>query len=334
MRITIIKPGMLTTIQDMGRKGYQKFGIIESGAMDQYSLQVANILVGNSRQEAALEVTLLGPTLHFNAKRLISICGGDFTPTINGEEVPQWRPVLVEAGTTLKMGAAEEGIRAYISISGGIDVHKVMGSRSTYLRAGIGGYQGRALQAGDVLQVRDTESSRNLISTFYPKKDKSFMSIPKLVSERVRPNYSSNPYIRVIKGKEFDLFTKESKVALLSDSFKVLPNSDRMGYRLEGPSLNLSETKEMISEAVTFGTIQVPTNKQPIVLMADRQTTGGYPRIGQVVGVDLPILAQLNFGSKIRFKAMTLYEAQKLYIKREEGLRLLHYLVRTELFNK
>jgi antagonist of KipI len=323
---------MLSTIQDMGRRGYQKFGIIESGAMDKFALKAANILVGNDVTEAAFELTLIGPSIYFDSHTLVSICGGNFSPTINGEIVPQWRPVLLEEGSVLKMGPSKSGIRAYLAVAGGFDLPKEMDSRSTYLRAGIGGFQGRALQAGDVLEVRqETPVSKAILSTSFANKLKPYISISKSISKRVRPNYSSNPYIRVIKGTQFDLFTKESKELFFSSPFKVLPESDRMGYRLEGPQLGLSTVMEMISGVVSFGTIQVPSNGQPIVLMADHQTTGGYPKIAQVISVDLPLMAQLNLGTEVRFKEVTLQEAQELYVSREKDLRLIEYVMKEEL---
>jgi antagonist of KipI len=310
LSLKIVKPGVLSTIQDTGRRGYQKFGIIESGAMDHFALKAANILVGNVPNEAVIESTILGPTIYFDAPTLISICGGDFTATINGHVVPQWRPVFLEEGSILKMGSAKTGIRAYIAVSGGFDLPKEMDSRSTYLRAGIGGFHGRALQAGDVLNPRQ-EIASSIVNKFQVMADneKPFMTSSKFISIWARPNYSSNPYIRVIKGAQFDLFTEESKVAFFNNSFKVLPDSDRMGYRLEGKPLELTAAKEMVSEAVSFGTIQVPSNGQPIVLMADHQTTGGYPKIAHVISVDLPLMAQLNFGSEVRFKEVSLQEA-------------------------
>jgi len=328
LSIKIIKPGLLSTIQDTGRKGYQKFGIIESGAMDSFAHRAANILVGNDMDAAAIEITILGPTILFTENSLIAICGGDFTVTINGKRLPQWCPVFVSEGSVLKFSGAKSQIRSYLAIAGGFDLPKEMGSYSTYLRAGIGGYMGRELRVGDVLNVGKTKYSLGSFPT-----DKSFIVISKYISNRVKPMYAANQVIRVIKGAQFDLFTQESKKLFFSKPYSVLPDSDRMGYRLEGATLALEQKQEMISAAVAFGTIQIPANGQPIILMADHQTTGGYPKIAQVISVDLPLLAQLNLGATIQFQEVTLQEAQSLYIKREQDLQQLQYIVKKELKN-
>jgi len=326
MSIKIIKPGMLLTIQDLGRKGYQKYGIIESGSMDPLSLRLANILAGNAQDEAALEMTLLGPTIYFESNTLIAICGGDFSASIDGYEVPLWRPVLIQAGSILKMGPAKSGARAYLAVAGGFGIDKQMGSRSTYLRAGIGGFEGRALKAGDVLELRrSTSLSQSILHYPFKNEQKPFVSASQTIAAQMRPHFAKNPVIRVTKGTNFHLFTKESQDLFFSAPFKVLPQSDRMGYRLEGPPIVLSEQQEMLSEAVSFGTVQVPANGQPIVLMADHQTTGGYPKIAHVVSVDLPIMAQLSLGSEVYFEEISLKKAQELYINRERDMRIIQY---------
>lgn len=326
MSLKIIKPGLLSTIQDTGRKGYQKFGIIESGAMDTFALRTANILVGNDVNDAAIEITVLGPVILFTENSLVALCGGDFIATINGERIPQWCPVFISEGSILKFSGARSQIRGYLAVAGGLAVSKEMGSHSTYLRAGIGGYRGRELRVGDVLGIGKTMFR----ITSFPV-DKSYISISKYVSNHVKPKYATNQVIRVIKGAQFDLFMEESKELFFSEPYKVLPDSDRMGYRLEGETLALKQPKEMISAAVAFGTIQIPANGQPIVLMADHQTTGGYPKIAQVISVDLPLLAQLNLGAIIHFQEITLQQAQQLYLNREEDLRKLQYIVKSEL---
>jgi len=320
--IEIIKPGMLLTLQDLGRKGHQKYGIIESGAMDHFAMRAANLLVGNNQNEAVFEATILGPVIHFKSTALIAICGAEISPKVEGVPVPQWRTVVIKGGSTIKFGSAQNGARVYIAIGGGVDVEEKMGSRSTYLRAGIGGYKGRALKAGDVLRLRrETSYSRQVMP--YPfEKDQRVTFSRKILSNHIRPHYSQHPEIRVLKGAHFALFEKESRERFFSQAYKVLPQSDRMGYRLEGPELKMVSKQEMLSEAVAFGTIQVPTNGQPIVLMADHQTTGGYPKIAQVISVDLPLMAQLSLGSKVSFKEVVLEEAQELYLQRESDLRM------------
>jgi antagonist of KipI len=324
MSIKIIKPGMLTTIQDIGRKGYQKYGVIESGAMDHFSIKAANILVGNSEEEAALEMTILGSTIQFEENSLIAITGGNISVSIDEIPIPLWRPILVKGGSTLKFGSVTKGSRAYLSVAGGFDIPVEMGSRSTYLRAGIGGYKGRALQAGDVITLRrNTELSKEISSYSFHSIDKSFIASNKTISPNIKPIYAKKPMIRVIPGAHHNLFNEESRHLFFSKAYKIQLDSDRMGFRLEGPPLSLSNPQEILSEVVSFGTVQVPSNGQPIVLMADHQTTGGYPKIAQVISVDLPVLSQLNFGSEVYFQEVSLEEAQKLYIEREKNFSIM-----------
>lgn len=324
MSLIIKKPGILSTIQDSGRRGYQKYGVIVNGAMDSFAMRAANLLVGNESNEAVIEATIVGPTVYFDSFSLIAICGGDFQPTIDGVKVPMWQPHIVKAGSTLKIGSACLGIRCYLAICGGFKLPFEMESRSTYLRAGFGGFSGRALRAGDFLETRKKSTiSKAILSTIRSNENRSFYSIPCFISHHVKPLYSKNPLIRVIKGAHFELFTTQSKILFFKSSYKVLASSDRMGYRLKGAELGLKKSREIISEAVSFGTIQVPPDGQPIVLMADHQTIGGYPRIAEVISVDLPLMAQLNLGSSVHFQEISLHEAQKLYIKREQDLRLM-----------
>ncbi|TVX86828.1 biotin-dependent carboxyltransferase family protein [Paenibacillus agilis] len=319
MSLLIVKPGLLTTVQDLGRYGYQQQGIIVSGAMDTFALRAANILTGNAPDAAALEITLRGPMIRFEADVLIAICGGDLSPTINGKDVPLWRPILVRAGEILEFGECRSGARAYLAVAGGIDVPMVMHSRSTYLRAGIGGFEGRALRAGDTLPIGEASN----VAVFYMEERQaelqavSFLASSWFIGYTSHPAYRSDPVIRFVRGREFTKFTPDSREELVNRRFRVTPQSDRMGYRLEGSALRLEEPVEMLSEAVTFGTVQVPPDGNPILLMADRQTVGGYPKIAQVASVDLPILAQIKPGERIRFTEISMEEAQQLYISSE-----------------
>ncbi|HLU22035.1 MAG TPA: biotin-dependent carboxyltransferase family protein [Bacillaceae bacterium] len=324
--IEIIKPGVLSTIQDLGRIGNQQFGVIKSGAMDEFALRTANILVGNEENEAAIEMTLIGPTIRFNCNTLVAICGGDFSPTIDGELVPKWRPVFIKKGTTLKMGGARKQIRAYLAVAGGLNIPVVMGSRSTYLRAGIGGFMGRKLLSGDVIEIINPIQKAIDI-------DQSYISFPKFISSQIKPQYESSNVIRIVRGSEYHLFSKKSKELLLSKPFILSSDSDRMGYRLDGHRIQLHKEEEMVSSSVTFGTIQVPANGSPIILMADHQTTGGYPKIGQVIAVDLPLLAQMNIGSEIYFQEVSFEEAERLFIERERDIQILKHVMRKELIN-
>jgi antagonist of KipI len=315
--ITIIKPGLLSSIQDLGRYGYQKYGVIASGAMDPFAHRIANLLVGNNENKPTIEITLLGPVIQFEQDSLISICGGDLSPTINGTPLRTWRTVLVKKGSQLRFGKARSGCRAYLSVGGGFSIPSIMGSKSTYLRAKIGGYQGRSLDAGDQIMF-DTPSrlSEKMIQQLSKNlTDRPFVEMDWTIASDLIPNIKSNPSIRVMKGLQYQLFTKESQEAFFTEPFKVTTQSDRMGYRLQGPYLELEQAKEMISEAVSFGSIQIPAEGNPIVLLADRQTTGGYPKIGQIATVDLSIIAQAKPGDMIHFSKITHDEAQILLLE-------------------
>ncbi|MBG9787094.1 MULTISPECIES: biotin-dependent carboxyltransferase family protein [Brevibacillus] len=324
MSIRVIKPGLLTLIQDQGRFGFRKYGVVTSEAMDPMALRIANMLVGNAEQLATLEMTLTGAELAFEHDSLIAITGADLSFTINGERLPMWRPIFVKSGTVVKGGGCRTGCRAYLAIAGGIEVEQVLGSRSTYARAGMGGYQGRSLQAGDYISVGELA---NVTRAFLEKWDnrlakqtslRSWTSVDWSVSADCLATYRRNPQVRISRGTHFSLFTSESQQNLFQSPYKITPQSDRMGYRLQGAMLDLVEPIELLSEAVAFGTIQVPAEGYPIILLADRQTTGGYPRIGQVATVDLPILAQMKPGEEIMFTEIERDESEKLLMEREQ----------------
>ncbi|MFJ8263864.1 biotin-dependent carboxyltransferase family protein [Rummeliibacillus sp. NPDC094406] len=325
MGIKVLQPGMLATIQDLGRYGLQKFGVIVGGAMDSISLRIANLLVGNSEGEGALEVTLFGTTLLFESDELIAITGGNLQPTIDGIQVPMWRPLLIRKGSVLKFNAAISGCRAYVSFGGGIQVPKVMSSKSTYLRAGIGGFQGRKLQKSDVFECeKRTELGEDLFNQL--KKETTNLSwsvyYPSFVT------FKKTQTIRIIRGSEYQHFDEENLKKFFSTPYTISTHSDRMGYRLNGEAIQLKEPFELLSEGVTFGTIQMPSNGQPIILMADRQTTGGYPKIGQVISADLPTLAQMQANDRVYFKEVTLEEAQCALIHQEKNLNELSFGLR------
>ncbi|MEO4051982.1 biotin-dependent carboxyltransferase family protein [Solibacillus sp. CAU 1738] len=304
MTIVVLKPGFFSTIQDAGRIGQQQYGVIVSGAMDQLSYEIANTLL-NQSGTAAIEMTLVGPTLRFEVDTVIACTGADFSPLLNDAPCPMWQPVTVKAGSVLKCQAAKQGARGYIAFKHGIQVPEVLGSRSTYLRAQIGGFKGRALQKGDQLPIKLHSEVPRKYSANY----KSLLS------------FSNSVTIRIAVGTEWYSFTENSKQTLTSIPYTVTKDADRMGYRLESHSALERVVKEdLISEAVTFGTIQVPPNGQPIILMADRQTTGGYPKIAQVIKADLPKLAQLQPMSTIHFEIVSLEEAQKIYLQQQQQL--------------
>lgn len=322
MSARVLHPGVLTTVQDRGRTDHQHQGIPVSGAMDELSLRLANLLVGNEEGAAALEVTLVGPTLRFDEQTLIAFGGADIGASADGVPIPNWRPVCVAAGTVVTAEAALRGCRSYVAVAGGIDVPCVLGSRSTYVRAALGGLGGRPLRRGDVVAFgAPSELSRRIAAAVLdgPRAGKVVVGgwgpTPRLM-----PFYGSGRPIRLLHGEHTDVLTSESAERLWNAEFRVGAQSDRMGYRLEGPSLELSRPVEILSEAVTFGTMQLPSGGGPIVLMADRQTTGGYPRVGEVASVDLPLVAQLKPGDRMRFRPVSLEEAQRLYLAREDDI--------------
>ncbi len=323
--ITILKPGLLTTIQDLGRYGFQKNGMIASGAMDPLAHRIANILVGNDETDPTLEITLLGPTIEFQQDALIAICGGDLSPKIGEKPVKLWRPLFIKKGTILHFTSCKTGCRAYLAVAGSFKIPSIMNSYSTYLRAGIGGYNGRALTKGDQINLGPkSQLSSRILSSFSEKNNPSNISNAGwTISKAIIPSYRPKPIIRVMQGRQYHLFKKYSQTKFFTEQYKITPQSDRMGYRLNGPTLALIQEEEMISEAVTFGTIQVPGDGQPIILLADRQTTGGYPKIAQIATVDLPLIAQAKPGDSISFMEITQQEAQLLYLSREKSIRQL-----------
>ena len=300
MEIAVARSGMQTTVQDLGRRGHRGVGVPLCGAMDSFAHRVANLLVGNPENAATLECALVGPDLIFGADALIAVTGAAF------EAIPGWRPVEVRAGQRLTLGAARNGCRGYIAVAGGIDVPVVLGSRSTYLRGGFGGFEGRALHDGDRLAVQTV-----------PHRVADHWRI----DERILPAYSSEPTVRVVRGAQAEEFGR----VLFGEEFKILPQSDRMGVRLGGPRLvRIGGKVDLVSSAVAPGTVQIPPDGQPIILMADAQTIGGYPKVAHVISVDLPLVAQLRPGDRVKFAEVSLAEAQDFAHAREHVLAILH----------
>lgn len=295
--ITVIKPGWFTTVQDLGRYGYQQYGVPVSGAMDRYSYILANRLVGNQDQDAALEITLNGPELLFENDSLIAVTGADLTPSVNGIGIPLWTSVRVEGGSRLTFGARRAGARSYVAIAGGIDVPVVLGSRSTHTSSQTGGMKGRALEQGDVLIGRAP----------FPH---TCATIGHCVPERLRPVYTTLTTLRVLPGPQRSSFSEHALEVLTTSPYRLSSQSDRMGYRLVGPKLAHTGQGQWISDGTAMGALQVPPDEQPILLMADRQTTGGYPKIAVVISVDLHLAGQLMPGDTVAFRMTTLSEAQ------------------------
>jgi antagonist of KipI len=323
LALKVHRAGILSTLQDLGRYGYQRFGVPVGGVMDEYSHRLANLLVGNPEEEATLEMTLAGPRLEFTEDALIGICGGDFGPAIGGSRVQTARPVLVRAGSVLDFGTCRLGCRAYLAVAGGFDVPRVMNSKSTHLRGGFGGLDGRALRRGDLLLTG--QGAPGLYPSLRAEVEEGAAFAYPRWSVNANSAFLAHDHHRIhfIPGRHWDLFTEESQQQFAGVEFRIAPDSDRMGYRLEGPPLELEQPAEILSEAVSFGTIQVPPDGRPIVLMANRQTTGGYPRIGEVATVDLPMLAQLPPGDTLRFEPITLEDSQGLYLQRDRDLGIM-----------
>lgn len=304
--IEVLSGGLFTTIQDSGRFDFQEFGMPISGALDNDALFFANWLVGNNKNEAVIEITLTGPKLKFHEDAYIGLTGANMSPKINGVPVEMNETIHVQKEDVLEFGLLLFGCRTYISVAGGIPVEKKMNSRSTYFYAQIGGVSGTALKKGD----------------FIPLIAKSDVFI-KRVPKEFQLKYASLLVVRVIEGIENAFFTEESLKFFYQNEYTITANSNRMGYKLKGEKLNLKRSFEMLSSGIVEGTIQVPQNGQPIVLLADSQTTGGYPRIANVISVDIPFLAQQKPGDKIRFRKVSLEQAQSLLYNKEKQLKKL-----------
>ncbi|MDW7669930.1 MAG: biotin-dependent carboxyltransferase family protein [Bacillota bacterium] len=309
MRINmrVENPGLLTTVQDIGRFGFEKFGMPVAGAMDSYALQVANILVGNPPNEGGLEISFLGLTLTFEGQGLIAITGADLGATLNGQQIKPWQSLQVNSGDELKFASLKKGCRAYLAVQGGFDIPCVMGSKSTYLRGSIGGYKGRKLLMGD--KLTSNEIKRKLS--------------PEILPEEFIPSYEKKT-IRVILGPQADYFSTDELYNFLSSTYKITNQYDRMGYRLEGPSIKHSKGPDIISDGIVPGSVQVPGHGQPIIMLADCQTAGGYSKIATVISVDLPMLAQLMPGNELNFEEVTIEKAQLLYNLKESKLAKLY----------
>lgn len=296
MGFIVENPGVLTTIQDGGRYGYEQFGMSPAGPMDERAFRTANILAGNPEGESALEATVLGPALRFDQDNVIAVTGADMGPALNGQPCPMYQAVAVKAGDRLTLGAARTGCRAYISFAGGLDVPPVMGSRATALQNKVGGFQGRKLAKGDSLGFRAPNPG---------------LALPRTAP--VPAPAGRETVIRVVLGPQDDAFTEEGVKTFLSQPYTVSKDFDRMGCRLEGPVIQHKTDGNIISDGMVTGAIQVPTSGQPIIMLAERQTVGGYTKIAAVIAADLPLAGQRKAGDVIRFQAVTVEQAHRLW---------------------
>jgi antagonist of KipI len=310
MSILVRKSGLLTTVQDLGRTGFRRFGINPNGAMDKQAVRLINILLGNFEAEAVLEMHFPAPQLLFEEAALVALGGADFGAQINDQSIENWRPFYAEKNQTLNFTKKSAGNRAYLAIKGGFEIEKWLASASTNLVAGVGGFEGRSLRKDDRLFFNSKFKIQN--SKFKYK-----------ISRSLIPHYSSFPTVRFVLGAEFTKLTKDSKEIFESENYTVGLNSNRMGFRLSGKSLKLNRKFEMVSAAAAFGTIQLLPDGQMIILMADHQTSGGYPRIAHVASADLPVLAQLGANDRVNFQLISLREAEDLMLEFEKNLNLL-----------
>jgi antagonist of KipI len=305
-------------VQDLGRAGFRASGVPVGGALDSHALKIANLLVGNETSAAGLEVNLGKVRMQFTDDRLVAWCGGAFDVRIDMAQLSAGRVGLIRSGEELTIVARDPGARGWIALSGGIDVSLVLGSRATDARGGFGGFEGRALRDGDVLELG-------------PQPPRAMRIADKLIEPRtgnwLAPNEwacpaKSHGFLRVVPGAGWSLFDKSVVTTFLNQPYVVSPDSDRMGIRLEGPTLERLEEGDLLSEAVAPGTIQVPPSGQPILLLGDCQTIGGYPKIAHVITVDLPAAVQLRPGDSVRFAEVSLADAQRLLIAREREVDL------------
>jgi len=293
--IRIADPGPQTTVQDLGRFGQLRQGIPPSGPMDMRAFLIANRLVANADSAAALECTLMGPRFSVETPCAIAVTGAEIPVTVNGEAAPTHATLVLKPGDAVRIGAARAGVRAYIAFSGGIDVPLALGSRATYLRGRLGGVEGRGLKRDDVLRLLPAP-----------------VPTPRELSPAPSTPLPSEPEIRVVLGPDVDRFTEEGVAAFLSGPYELLPQSDRMGARLRGPKIAHARGHDIISDGIALGSIQVPGDGQPIVLLVDRQSTGGYTKLATVCSFDIGRIGQVKPGQRARFRTITIAEAHRL----------------------
>jgi len=303
----VINSGIFGTIQDLGRFGFQQYGMPVSGVMDSYALRIGNRLLANKKNEAGIEIRTPGLFLEVLAKTAITITGANFNPKINNSLAPMWEALEVKKGDIISFNQIKNGCRSYLSVAGGIDVPIVLESKSTYVRGKIGGLKGRPLKKSDTINVgKPNQEIQNIIGRKVPA-----INIP---------NYHEKNEIRVILGPQDDHFTKDGLHAFLNSFYEITANSDRMGYRLKGPKIESKNSSDIITDGIPLGSIQVPRNGMPIVMLADRQTTGGYAKIATVVSVDIDKFAQMKPGNKVKFTQINLEEAHLLLGESEKKI--------------
>jgi antagonist of KipI len=306
MSVLIRKPGLVSTVQDLGRIGYRSLGVNPNGPMDRTATRLINILLGNNESAPVIEMHYPAAEIVFERPAAFAIGGANFSAALDDRNMPNWSSGFAEAGSLLSYQEKRKGHRAYLAVRGGFEIANLLGSAATNLVAGFGGFEGRALAAGDRLPFAGKADRQNGTSL--------------RVGPTLLPVYSSFPTVRIIKGAEFPLLADASKQAFLNRTFSVSPDSDRMGFRLQGPKLELSAKLDLLSSPVDFGTIQLLSSGQLAVLMADHQTAGGYPRVAHIISVDQPLIGQLGPGDKVGFHLVTIDEAEELALRFEAEL--------------
>lgn len=307
MKLTILSPGVLTTVQDAGRFGAMGKGFSPGGAMDTKAMTLANLLAGNAPALGVLEMTMLGITARFDCESTIALTGADMSARLNDRPIARYASVAVHPGDVLTMGAASRGMRAYLAVTGGFDLPPVMGSVSTNLKCGLGGFQGRKLKAGDELPLNQSGAP------FQPRQ----ISPPEDYPDRIS--------LRVLLGPQDDAFTRQGIRTFLSGEYLVTDKADRMGIRLSGEKIESKKGVDILSDGIAAGSVQIPASGTPIIMMADRQTTGGYAKIATVISADLSRAAQARPGTRIRFVQVTLPEAIRLRKQEEKNRKQLEY---------
>jgi antagonist of KipI len=329
MSLKIVKAGMLDSIQDMGRYGYQQVGINPTGAIDKYAVAIANILVGNVYNEAVIEMRFPAAAIFFDEPTIISLSGADFNASINGNPIPINHAVIVNKNTTLQFQSPKNKSHCYLAIKGGMKLSKWLNSYSTNLKAEAGGFSGRRLLKDDIIELNEGSSENKIDEsdqiTF------EFKILPWGASENF--GMEDSDQLMLIPGAEWEWLDKNSQEKFLRNPFFISHNSDRMGYRLASEPLHVISKTELVSSAVSFGSIQLLPDGQLIILMADNQTTGGYPRLGNIISAHLPILAQMKAGDKIQFKFTDHQTAENLLLKQQQHLTQLEIACKLRLEN-
>ena len=314
----VIKSGFFDTIQDLGRSGFQRYGMPVSGAMDSFALRIGNQLLGNKENAAGIEISTPGLSLEVLNQTIITITGADFNPTINDSPNPMWKVLRVRKGDIISFTKIKNGCRSYLLVAGGIDVPDVLGSKSTYVRGKIGGLEGRPLKKLDIINIgKPNEGLENITG--------------RKVSNINIPIYQEENEIKVILGPQDDYFTKDGLHTFLSSTYEITVNSDRMGYRLRGPKIDSENGVDIITDGIPLGSIQITKDGMPIVMLSDRQTTGGYAKIATVISVDIDKFAQMKPGNKIKFTGINLEEAHKFLYEREMNISNMQFEINNKL---